>query len=129
MFAAPASLPAAPSGGVSELAHVALALILVLVLVLALAALVRRLRGLNPRASQLMEVLGEVPVGAKERAVLVRVGTTQLLLGVAPGRVSPLHVLPQSAVAAAPAAVPATAPAAAPAPPSFQSILRRSLGL
>ncbi len=125
VFAAPASLPAAHSGGVSELAHVALALILVLALVLVLAAVVRRMRGLSPRASQLMEVLADVPVGAKERAVLVRVGATQLLLGVAPGRVNALHVLPESATSAPPAAT----PAAAPVPPTFQSILRRSLGL
>ncbi|MBS0378674.1 MAG: flagellar biosynthetic protein FliO [Proteobacteria bacterium] len=127
MFAAPPSLPAAQTGGVSELAHVALALILVLALVLVLAAVVRRVRGLSPRPSQLMEVLADVPVGAKERAVLVRVGGTQLLLGVAPGRVSALHVLAEGAASAATA--PAATPAAAPVAPTFQSILRRSLGL
>jgi len=122
MFAAPQSVPAAHAGGVSELAHVMLALVLVLTVVFVLAAVVRRMRGFSARGSQLLEVVADVPLGAKERAVLMRVGGVQLLLGVAPGRVSALHVLAEPLTPAAPAS-----PAAP--PPSFQSILRRSLGL
>ena len=32
-------------------------------------------------------------MGARERIVLVQVGTKQLLLGIAPGQISTLHVL------------------------------------
>ncbi|WP_172600428.1 FliO/MopB family protein [Sulfurivermis fontis] len=38
-------------------------------------------------------MLGGVPVGQRERVVLIQVGNKQLLLGVAPGRVQTLHVL------------------------------------
>jgi flagellar protein FliO/FliZ len=34
-------------------------------------------------------------MGARERVVLIQAGETQLLLGVAPGRVQTLHVLDQ----------------------------------
>ena len=56
-----------------------------------------------------------------ERAVLMRVGRTQVLLGVAPGQVSPLHVLAEPFEAPAPQSTPAAAV-------SFQALLRRSLG-
>jgi flagellar protein FliO/FliZ len=46
-----------------------------------------------------MRVIAGLPLGARERAVLVQVGNQQILLGVAPGRVQMLHVL-ESPVAA-----------------------------
>lgn len=123
MFAAPQSVPAAHTGGVSELAHVVLALLLVLAVVVALAAVIRRARGFGARRSQLLEVQAAVSLGAKERAVLMRVGRTQLLLGVAPGRVSALHVLSEPLE-------PAPPEGGTPAPAlSFQALLRRSLGV
>ncbi|HUI61605.1 MAG TPA: flagellar biosynthetic protein FliO [Steroidobacteraceae bacterium] len=123
MFAAPQSVPAAHAGGVSELVHVIVALVLVLGVVLLLATLVRRARALTMRGSQLLEVLAEVPLGTKERAVLMRVGNTQLLVGVAPGRVNALHVLADPVEPAAPSG------ARTPAAPTFQALLRRSLGI
>jgi len=107
--------------GLGELAHVVLALLFVLVLVVLLSRLARRARGLGGRGREVLEVLADVPLAQKERAVLLRVGTTQVLLGVAPGQVTALHVLPvpiANAVAAE-----------APAVPSFQALLKRSLGL
>jgi flagellar protein FliO/FliZ len=38
-------------------------------------------------------ILSGVSLGPRERAVLLRVGNTRLLVGVAPGRVQTLHVL------------------------------------
>lgn len=122
MFAAPQSVTTAHTGGISELAHVVLALLLVLAVVIALAALVRRARGFGTRGSPLLEVQAAVSLGAKERAVLMRVGRTQLLLGVAPGRVSALHVLPEPLEPAQPEGT--RSPAV-----SFQTLLRRSLGI
>jgi flagellar protein FliO/FliZ len=121
MFAAPQTLPAAHAGGISELAHVVLALLLVLAVVLVLARVVRRARGLGGGKARPLDVLSEVSLGAKERAVLMRVGRTQLLLGVAPGQVHTLYVLPEPVDPAAESAAPAAAP-------SFQALLRRSLG-
>ncbi|HET9331122.1 MAG TPA: flagellar biosynthetic protein FliO [Steroidobacteraceae bacterium] len=123
MFAAPQSVPPAHAGGVSELVHVVVALLLVLAVVFVLATVVRRARGFSARGSQLLEVLADVPLGTKERAVLLRVGSAQLLLGVAPGRVNALHVLPEPLDVAPPQP---GAPRAAGL--SFQALLRRSLG-
>jgi flagellar protein FliO/FliZ len=122
MFASPQSVPAAHVGGVHELAHVIVALILVLGMVLLLATLVRRARSLSARGSRLLEVLAEVPLGTKERAVLMRVGHTQLLLGVAPGRVNALHVLPEPVDPREPDVASRSSGL------TFQALLRRSLG-
>jgi len=54
--------------------------------------------------------------------VLIKVGSAQLLVGVAPGRVNTLHVLAEPI---APSAAPAS-PAAT--PPSFRALLLKSLG-
>lgn len=121
MFASPQAMPATHAGGISELAHVIVALFLVLGVLLVLARIVRRARGGGARGQQLLEVLADVSLGAKERAVLMRVGSTQVLVGVAPGQVNALHVLSE-------AAVPATAQTAPAAAISFQALLRRSLG-
>jgi flagellar protein FliO/FliZ len=123
MFAAPQAVPAAHAGGVGELAHVVIALLVVLGVLLLLATLVRRARGWSTRGPKPLEVLADVPLGAKERAVLVRVGSLQLLLGVAPGRVSALHVLAEPLAPLAPTAD------ERPGALSFQALLRRSLGV
>jgi flagellar protein FliO/FliZ len=123
MFAAPQAVPVAHAGGIGELAHVIVALLIVLGVLLLLATLVRRARGWSTRGPKHLEVLADVPLGAKERAVLLRVGGLQLLLGVAPGRVSALHVLNEPLAPLAPAA---REPAGT---VSFQALLRRSLGV
>jgi flagellar protein FliO/FliZ len=121
LFASPQTVPAVHTGGLSELAHVIVALLLVLGLLLILARLVRHARSGGTRTSRQLQVLAQVSLGAKERAVLVRVGTVQLLVGVAPGRVSRLHLLAEP-----------VAPPSAPATPAFaatlQGLLRRGLG-
>jgi flagellar protein FliO/FliZ len=121
MFASPQAIPAAHTGGISELAHVVVALFLVLGVVLVLAKVVRRARGAGARGAQMLEVLAEVSLGAKERAVLMRVGRTQVLVGVAAGQVSPLHVLAEPLD-------PLPAEATHASAPTFQALLRRSLG-
>ncbi len=55
-----------------------------------------------------IDVIAEVPLGQKERAVLLQVGTTQILLGVAPGRVNALHVLAEPLELAQAPGAPAT---------------------
>ena len=93
MFAAPQTAPAAHAGGLSGLGEVTLALLLVLGAVFALAWLLKRARGLSSRFGGSLDVLAQLPLGQKERAVLLRVGATQILIGVAPGRVNTLYVL------------------------------------
>ena len=67
----------------------------------------------------------DLPLGQKERAVLIRAGNTQILRGVAPGRVSTLHVLTEPV-----SVTPPTQPADAGMPerPTFKALLMKSLG-
>jgi len=127
LFAAPhAASPivaAAPGGAQAAggVASVTLALLIVLAAIFAFAWLARRVRGFGNRSGGSLDVIAEMPLGPKERAVLLKVGAEQILIGVAPGRVSALHVLRE------PLEIPkstATTPAAA----SFGALLKRSLG-
>jgi flagellar protein FliO/FliZ len=123
MFAAPQAAPVSHPGGISGLAEVTLALLLVLAVIFALAWLLRRLRGFGSRVGDAIDVLANVPLGQKERAVLLRVGATQILLGVAPGRVNALYVLPEPLALDRAPATPG-----GPAAPSFRALLMKSLG-
>lgn len=71
----------------AALLQVLFGLLFVVALILVLAWFARRTMGV-PAAGQHMRVIGGIPLGARERAVLVQVGQEQLLLGVAPGRVT-----------------------------------------
>lgn len=110
MFAAPQTAPAAHAGGFGGLGEVTLALLLVLGAIFALAWALKRVRGLNSRLGSSLDVIAHVPLGQKERAVLLKVGPTQLLLGVAPGRVTTLYVLPEPLEPPRAAATPADTP-------------------
>lgn len=72
-------------------------LLLVLALILGLGWVVRRYGKLPLAGKGLVSILGGVSLGPRERAVLLQVGETRLLVGVAPGRVQTLHVLQQGA--------------------------------
>src|SRR6478752_3618015 len=105
-FGAPSvSATTAPSG-IASLGQVTLALGLVLALIFVAAWLMRRLRGFGKTATGALDIIAELPVGQKERAVLIRVGTQQVLIGVAPGRVTTLHVLDEPVSVTPPSGVP-----------------------
>lgn len=73
-----------------------LALGAVLAALWGLAQLLRRVgqpRGLPNGAN--LRVLGAASVGPRERVVLVELGSTWLVVGVAPGNVRALHTLPR----------------------------------
>jgi flagellar protein FliO/FliZ len=118
-FAAPTQFTA-PSAGFGVMRTV-LALLLVLAAVYAAAAVLRRLRTLGPAGTAELQVISQVALGARERAVLLRAGGQHLLIGVAPGSVRLLCALAESAT-------PAVETPAAPARPNFRELLRRSLG-
>jgi flagellar protein FliO/FliZ len=101
---------------------VTLALLIVLAAIFAVAWVARRVRGVGNRVGNAIDVLADVPLGPKERAVLLKVGTEQVLIGVAPGRVSALHVLRE------PVEVTKATTATGPAATSFSALLKRSLG-
>ena len=84
--------PAMPSTDVGGVAQVMVALLVVLALIFGMAWLLRRVGGIQRGGAGAIRVLGGMSMGQRERVVLVQVGETQLLLGVAPGRVNTLHV-------------------------------------
>jgi flagellar protein FliO/FliZ len=92
-FAAPKTAEPVTAASAGSLAQVTLSLLLVLAAVFAAAWVMRKLRNFGKFGAGAIEILADVAVGTKERAVLVQVGKQQLLLGVAPGRVNTLHVL------------------------------------
>ena len=108
--------------GAGSLASVTFALLLVLAAIFAVAWLARRVRGIGNRVGNAIDVLADVPLGPKERAVLLKIGAEQILVGVAPGRVCALHVLRE------PIEVAKTATSTSPAANSFGALLKRSLG-
>jgi flagellar protein FliO/FliZ len=121
LFAAPNA--AAHGGATGGALEVTLALLLVVGLIAALAWAARRMRRFGGGTQDRIQVLGDRAIGPKERCVLVRVGETDILVGVAPGSVQTLHVFPAGANTAAP-----PAPANGPASPNFKDLLLRSLG-
>ena len=147
MFAAPqaTAAPAHPSviGGLGE---VAFALFVVLATIFVIAWLLRRMRVVGSRVGGAIDVLANVQLGQKERAVLLQVGSTQILVGVAPGQVNTLHVLaeplqitrpragnsPSGGLSPPDGASSAAGPTLPAAPgdalSSFRNILMRSLG-
>ena len=89
----PPTAHGAPTG-IGGLGEVAFALIVVLAAIFLVAWLLRRMRIVGNRVGAAHSTCSpNVQLGPKERAVLLNVGTTQILIGVAPGHVNTLHVL------------------------------------
>jgi flagellar protein FliO/FliZ len=122
VFAAPGAVSTGPAPGVAGLGQVTLALCIVLGAIFVCAWFARRMRNISSGRAGAVSVVAELRLGPKERAVLLQVGSTQLLVGVAPGQISALHVLAEPLslqVATAPNALDGV---------SFKALLRRSLG-
>ena len=79
--------------GAAELANITLALFFVLALIFVLAWLFRRYGNITSLNRSNIQVLGGVSLGHRERAVLLEVEGERILVGVAQGHVSKLHVL------------------------------------
>jgi flagellar protein FliO/FliZ len=121
LFAAPeAAAHGAAGGGALE---ITVTLLIVVGFLAGLAWFAKRLRGGFKAGGARIQVLGAQALGPKERAVLVRVGETDILVGVASGSVSTLHVFPAGASTEAP-----PAPAGNPDQPNFKALLLKALG-
>lgn len=83
-------LPASPVS-LGGMLQVALGLVLVLAAIAATAWLLKRFGPAQTGAGGAIKVLGGVAVGPRERLVLVEVGETWLVVGVAQGHVSAVH--------------------------------------
>lgn len=131
-FAAPEAVTGAPSAA-GGLVQVTLSLMLVLAAVFAAAWVVRRMHNFGRPGAGAINIIADVALGTKERAVLIQVGAQQLLVGVAPGRVNTLHVLAEPVRlddAQRGGGGDELSPSSVPSPrPDFKSILKRSLGL
>ncbi len=53
-----------------------------------------------PRGNQSIRLISSQALGPRDRLVLVQVGEEQVLLGLTPGRITPLHVMRQPVHAA-----------------------------
>jgi flagellar protein FliO/FliZ len=85
----------APVSAVSawEVVQVAGGMGLVILAIVASAWVARRMLRMPTGLQGQLRVLSGVSMGTREKVVLLQVGETQLLLGVAPGRIQTLHVL------------------------------------
>ncbi|GAB3285989.1 flagellar biosynthetic protein FliO [Parahaliea aestuarii] len=89
--------------GLAALGKTAVALAVVLALIYGASALLRRIGGVRTAANGNLQVVSSVAVGQRERVVLVDVGDTRLVLGVASGQVNTLHSMPAPASDSVPA--------------------------
>lgn len=84
----------------AQLMQLLLGLVLVVGLIFLLAWLVRRVQQVVPRGNQAIRLISSQSLGPRDRLVLVQVGEEQVLLGLTPGRITPLHVMRQPVHAA-----------------------------
>ncbi|MFZ2289996.1 MAG: flagellar biosynthetic protein FliO [Halopseudomonas yangmingensis] len=100
-ISATASETAPPSASAalgSQLAQLGLGLLLVVGLIFLLGWLLRRVGPMAGQGSQHIRLLANVPLGPRDRLLLVDVGGTQMLLGASPGRINTLHVFEQPVI-------------------------------
>lgn len=93
----PPARPVASPTDAGSLGGLVFSLLLIVGLILALGWFARRMPGFGGGAATKhgLRVVASLPVGARERVVVVDVGGTQLLLGVGSGGVRTLHTLDQ----------------------------------
>ena len=73
-------------------------LFFILLLIVGLAFVIKKVNPTLGRGNPLIRVLGTLPLGGKERLILVQTGDACLLLGVTPGQIQTLHVVNQDSL-------------------------------
>jgi flagellar protein FliO/FliZ len=86
------SQPVSPLS-VGSLTQLTLSLIAIVALILAISWALKRFKLAGPRSSGDMAVLDELSVGPRDRIVLIRVGESQILVGVGAAGLVPLTPL------------------------------------
>ncbi|MDH5553216.1 MAG: flagellar biosynthetic protein FliO [Nitrosomonas sp.] len=76
------------------------ALMLVLLIIIAIAWLLKRFAIIPSTSTGLIKIVSAASVGQRERIVIVDIGETRLVLGVAPGQVNKLHSMKNSSLEA-----------------------------
>ncbi len=112
---AQATAATAPTPAATGLGGSALQLFFSMALVFALLGgslwLLKRLSAPRGVAGGLMKIIAATAVGTRERVVVLEIGSTWLVLGVAPGQVSALAEVPRQTLPPTPQASPASRPA------------------
>ncbi len=90
-----------PAVGAGSMLQFGLGLAIVLGLIVAAGWFMKRF-SLGPSASGLIKVIAGAAVGQRERVVVVEIGETWMVLGVAAGRVNALHTMPRRDITTAP---------------------------
>ncbi|MFN3752070.1 MAG: flagellar biosynthetic protein FliO [Thiobacillus sp.] len=99
---AQAAQPMAPAiSPAGSLLQVFVGLVFVLLLIVATGWLTRRLGIGRSGGTSLLNIVGSTSVGTRERVVVVEIGETWLVVGVAPGSVNALMTLPKGQAPAA----------------------------
>ncbi len=83
----------------AQLFNVFMGLMLILALIMALAWVARRINGGGLMRQGPMQVVAAMPLGTRERLMVVEVGGEQLLIGVTATQINCLHVFPQPVIA------------------------------
>jgi len=93
--AADATAPAPAVSAAGSLLQVFIGLVAVLLLIAATAWVAKRFGVTRSGAANVLQVVSSASVGARERVVVVEVGESWLVVGVAPGSVNALMTLPR----------------------------------
>ncbi|MFH1819691.1 MAG: flagellar biosynthetic protein FliO [Pseudomonadota bacterium] len=101
--AADAVAPAPAVSAAGSLLQVFIGLVAVLLLIAATAWVAKRFGVTRGGASNVLQVISSASVGARERVVVVEVGESWLVVGVAPGSVNALMTLPRGEIQSTPA--------------------------
>ena len=93
----PAYTPPPPALNSGSIIQIIFSLLLVLASIVLVAWLLKRLSASQQSSGSPLKVLGGVPIGQRERIVLVEIDDTWLVIGVGPGQIRTLHTLPKAA--------------------------------
>lgn len=72
----------------------------VLILFGAVVFLLKRVGGFHSASAGKMRLIEGLSVGTRERVLLIQIGEKQVLIGVSPGHISPIHVFDEAVITA-----------------------------
>src|SRR5690606_16409083 len=98
--ATPVAINATPIGGGQHLVSVTLALLGIIALIFAISWFVKRFGQGGFAQNQHIKILSTMPLGTRERIVLIDAGGQQLLLGITATAINTLHVFSEPVVLA-----------------------------
>lgn len=89
----PAYIPPPPAVSSGSIMQIIFSLLLVLAAIVLVGWLLKRINVAQQGTGNLLKVLGSVPIGQRERIVLIEVKDTWLVVGVGPSQIRTLHTL------------------------------------